>query len=111
MNQININQAKTQLSRLIERVAGGEEIIIAKSGKPIARLVPYAPKGAVRRPGAMRGKIASRRTSTNLFQKRSWLRSRISPRLCGCFSIRMSFSSGWDNRKLGKTARRQEQII
>lgn len=57
MNQINIHQAKTQLSRLVERVAGGEEIIIAKSGKPIARLVPYLPKRAIRRPGAMRGKI------------------------------------------------------
>jgi prevent-host-death family protein len=57
MNQVNIHQAKTQFSRLVERVAGGEEIIIAKSGKPIARLVPYAAKRAVRRPGAMRGKI------------------------------------------------------
>ena len=57
MHQINIHQAKTQFSRLVERVAGGEEIIIAKSGKPVARLVPYAPKRAVRRPGAMRGKI------------------------------------------------------
>lgn len=57
MNQVNIHQAKTQLSRLVERVAGGEEIIIAKSGKPIARLVPYTPRRAVRRPGAMRGKI------------------------------------------------------
>ena len=57
MHQVNIHQAKTQFSRLVERVAGGEEIIIAKSGKPIARLVPYVPKRAVRRPGAMRGKI------------------------------------------------------
>jgi prevent-host-death family protein len=57
MNQINIHQAKTQLSRLVERVAGGEEIIIAKAGKPVARLVPYAPRGTARRPGAMRGKI------------------------------------------------------
>ena len=57
MHQINIHQAKTQFSRLVERVAGGEEIIIAKSGKPVARLIPYAPKRAVRRPGAMRGKI------------------------------------------------------
>ena len=57
MNRINIHQAKTQFSRLVERVASGEEIIIAKSGKPVARLVPYAPKRAVRRPGAMRGKI------------------------------------------------------
>ena len=57
MNQINIHQAKTQLSRLLERVAGGEEIIIAKAGKPVARLIPYAPKSPLRRPGAMRGKI------------------------------------------------------
>ncbi len=57
MSQVNIHQAKTQLSRLVERAAGGEEIIIAKSGKPIARLVPYAAKGTVRKPGAMRGKI------------------------------------------------------
>jgi prevent-host-death family protein len=57
MNQVNIHQAKTQLSRLVERVAAGEEIIIAKSGKPVARLVPYAPKRSMRRPGAMRNKI------------------------------------------------------
>jgi prevent-host-death family protein len=55
--QVDIRQARTQLSRLIERVAGGEEIIIAKSGKPLARLVAYAPRVAPRRPGTMRGKI------------------------------------------------------
>jgi prevent-host-death family protein len=57
MNKVNIHQAKTQLSRLVERAAGGEEIVIAKSGKPVARLVPYATKGPARRPGAMRGRI------------------------------------------------------
>jgi len=57
MNQVNIHQAKTQLSRLVDRAAGGEEIIIAKAGKPVARLVSYATKGAPRRPGIMRGKI------------------------------------------------------
>jgi prevent-host-death family protein len=40
MDQVNIHQAKTQLSRLLERVAAGEEIVIAKSGKPLAKLVP-----------------------------------------------------------------------
>jgi prevent-host-death family protein len=55
--QVDIRQARTQLSRLIERATDGEEIIITKSGKPVARLVPYTPKGAVRRPGTMRGKI------------------------------------------------------
>lgn len=57
MTQVNIHQAKTQFSRLIDLAARGEEVIIAKSGKPVARLIPYAPKGAVRRPGSMRGKI------------------------------------------------------
>ena len=46
--QVDIRQARTQPSRLIERATDGEEIIITKSGKPVARLVPYTPKGAVR---------------------------------------------------------------
>jgi prevent-host-death family protein len=57
MTKVNIHQAKTQFSRLVELAAGGEEIIIAMSGKPVARLVSYAQKGVVRRPGSMRGKI------------------------------------------------------
>jgi prevent-host-death family protein len=57
MNPVNIHEAKTQFSRLIERAAGGEEIVIAKSGKPVARLVPYASKSEPRRPGYLRGKI------------------------------------------------------
>lgn len=40
MQTINIHEAKTHLSRLLEQVAEGEEIVIAKAGKPIARLVP-----------------------------------------------------------------------
>jgi prevent-host-death family protein len=57
MTKVNIHQAKTQFSRLVDLAAGGEEIIIAKAGQPVARLVAYQPKGVVRRPGAMRGKI------------------------------------------------------
>jgi len=57
MTKVNIHQAKTQFSRLIELAAGGEEVVIAKAGKPVARLVSYTTKGAVRRPGGMRGKI------------------------------------------------------
>jgi prevent-host-death family protein len=70
IHQVNIHQAKTQLSRLIELVAGGEEIIIAKSGKPIARLVPYVVKGAVRRPGTMRGKIRIKKNFDALLPKK-----------------------------------------
>jgi prevent-host-death family protein len=57
MNKVNIHQAKTQLSRLVDRAAAGEEIVIAKSGKPVARLVPYTPPSKPRRPGYLRGKI------------------------------------------------------
>lgn len=41
---MNIHEAKTQLSRLLARVSEGEEIIIARSGKPVARLVPFESK-------------------------------------------------------------------
>lgn len=39
--QVNIHEAKTQLSRLLERVARGEDVVIARDGVPVARLVPY----------------------------------------------------------------------
>jgi prevent-host-death family protein len=41
MTEVNIHEAKTHLSRLLNRVRAGEEILIAKAGKPIARLVPW----------------------------------------------------------------------
>ena len=43
MPKYNVHEAKTQLSKLLERVAAGEEVIIAKSGVPVARLVPATP--------------------------------------------------------------------
>jgi prevent-host-death family protein len=51
MEQVNIHQAKTELSRLLQRVLHGEEIIIAKAGKPIARLSPFSEKKPDRVPG------------------------------------------------------------
>ena len=57
MTQINIHEAKTQLSRLVERAARGEEIVIARSGKPVAKLVPFDRDMTPRRPGSMRGLI------------------------------------------------------
>ena len=54
---VNVHEAKTHFSKLLRRVRQGEEIIVAKAGKPVAKLVPVAP-GAVRRvPGSARGKI------------------------------------------------------
>lgn len=44
MREVNIHEAKTHLSRLLMRVEQGEEIVIARAGKPIARLVPVEPK-------------------------------------------------------------------
>jgi len=56
MPKYNVHEAKTQLSKLLERVAAGEEVIIAKSGVPVARLVPAAPVPA--RPlGTEKGRV------------------------------------------------------
>ncbi len=54
---INIHKAKIHFSQLIEKVKHGEEIIIAKAGKPIARLCPLAPAKLKRKPGSFKGKI------------------------------------------------------
>jgi len=62
MELTNIHEAKTHLSRLVERVAAGEEIVIAKAGKPVAKLVPYRePARPIRKPGAWRGKVKIKR--------------------------------------------------
>jgi len=55
--EVNIHQAKTHLSRLLERVAMGEEVIIAKAGKPMARLAPIAAPIRKKRLGLLKGKI------------------------------------------------------
>ena len=53
----NISQAKAELSSLIEEVLKGNEVILAKAGKPVARLVAYQGPAQPRRPGAMKGEI------------------------------------------------------
>lgn len=53
---VNVHQAKTQLSRLLARVEAGEDVVIARRGEPVARLVPCKPRGK-RRFGSMKGKI------------------------------------------------------
>ena len=54
---VNIHEAKTHLSRLVQRAAAGEEIIIGRAGTPVAKLVPYGGPTAPRSPGALRGQI------------------------------------------------------
>jgi prevent-host-death family protein len=57
MRQINVHEAKTHLSQLLEDVAQGEQIIIAKAGKPIARLSPLETNTPARKRGLLKGKI------------------------------------------------------
>ena len=54
--QVNIHQAKTQLSKLVVRAGHGEEIVIARAGKPIARLVPLE-ESRERKPGLIKGRL------------------------------------------------------
>jgi prevent-host-death family protein len=57
MDQVNVHQAKTQLSRLLARVEQGEEIVIARDGKPVAKLVPHREERQPRKPGWAKGQI------------------------------------------------------
>ncbi len=54
---VNVHEAKTHLSRLLQRTAKGEEIVIAKAGKPVAKLVPYREHAGSRSPGAWAGRV------------------------------------------------------
>ncbi|MCC6391993.1 MAG: type II toxin-antitoxin system prevent-host-death family antitoxin [Bryobacterales bacterium] len=53
----NISQAKAELSALIEEVQKGNEVILAKAGKPVAKLIAYRGPAGPRKPGAMAGQI------------------------------------------------------
>jgi prevent-host-death family protein len=55
---VNIHEAKTHLSKLLVQAGEGEEIIIAKAGKPIARLVPIKERVLRRQPGSAKGQVA-----------------------------------------------------
>ena len=57
MQITNISEAKAQLSSLIEKVLAGEDVIIGKAGKPVARLIRYEHSRQPRQPGALKGKI------------------------------------------------------
>ncbi|MFQ5773567.1 MAG: type II toxin-antitoxin system Phd/YefM family antitoxin [Kiloniellaceae bacterium] len=57
MKTVNIHEAKTHLSRLVDEAASGEEIVIARSGKPVARLIRLEQPSRTRKPGRLKGKI------------------------------------------------------
>jgi prevent-host-death family protein len=56
-NIVNIHEAKTHLSKLLARVRNGEEIVLAKAGTPIAKLVPITPQRRSRKPGGAKGLV------------------------------------------------------
>lgn len=58
MRSINIHEAKTHLSRLVDEVSAGEEIVIAKAGKPLARLIPFQRRASRRKLGALAGRFS-----------------------------------------------------
>lgn len=57
MKVINIQAAKTHLSRIVEEAAAGQEIVLAKAGKPLVRIIPFSPVRAARKGGQLKGKI------------------------------------------------------
>jgi prevent-host-death family protein len=54
---VNIHEAKTHLSRLVERVEAGEEIVLARAGRPVARLVPVDRRTQPRGLGSLKGRL------------------------------------------------------
>jgi prevent-host-death family protein len=57
MEKVNMHEAKTRLSQLVARVEAGEEIVIARAGRPVARLAPLASRRGRRRLGALDGRF------------------------------------------------------
>ena len=57
MQMIDMREAKVQLAKLLKRVAAGEELVIVKAGKPVARLAPYQEAAPKRIPGSLKGKV------------------------------------------------------
>lgn len=55
---VNTHEAKTRLSDLIRRAEAGDEVILARNGKPVAKLIPWPPPRPPRRPGAWAGRVA-----------------------------------------------------
>lgn len=54
---VNVYEAKTKLSALLAQVESGEDVIIARHGRPVAKLVPFTDKPVQRKPGAWKGKV------------------------------------------------------
>jgi prevent-host-death family protein len=57
MKTVNIQAAKTHLSRLVDEAVAGKDIVLAKAGKPMVRLTPVQPDNSPRKPGVWKGKV------------------------------------------------------
>ncbi|WP_260295512.1 type II toxin-antitoxin system Phd/YefM family antitoxin [Sedimenticola hydrogenitrophicus] len=57
MHKVNMHEAKSQLSALVEEALAGGDVVIARAGKPLARLVPYKEHHEERKPGRWKGKL------------------------------------------------------
>jgi prevent-host-death family protein len=57
MKQVNVHQAKNQLSRLLREVEDGEQVVIARNGTPVAKLVPHVEERKPREPGWAKGRV------------------------------------------------------
>lgn len=57
MQTVNIHEAKTHLSRLVDEVVAGGEVVIAKAGKPMAKLIPFTPATKKRKLGLLAGRL------------------------------------------------------
>jgi prevent-host-death family protein len=57
MKQVNVHQAKNQLSRLLREVEDGERVVIARNGTPVAKLVPHVEERKPREPGWAKGRV------------------------------------------------------
>lgn len=69
MTALNVHEAKTHFSRVLTRVEAGEEVVIARGGKPIARVVPYDPRAIRKRKlGFLRGQIDVPEDFDTMFQ-------------------------------------------
>lgn len=79
---INVHDAKTHFSKLLERVGRGEEIVIAKAGKPVARLIPERAAEGRRVPGIDKGKLKIARDFDKMSQSEldDWYGSDLAPK-------------------------------
>lgn len=57
MRTVNMHEAKTQLSSLVQQALNGEDVVIARAGRPLVRLVPFQEPRQARRPGRLKGQI------------------------------------------------------